>query len=63
MVMSERSFEAKDAALRAIEQAVLGYYRGDLVQRELMAEIVMTLEEAGYISANEDVRHSEQISA
>ncbi len=61
--MSEKSFAAKDAALRAIEQAVLGYYRGDLVQRELMAEIVMTLEEAGYISADAPVRHSEQISA
>ncbi len=61
--MSEKSFAAKDAALRAIEQAVLGYYRGDLVQRELMAEIVMTLEEAGYISANEPDHHSQQVSA
>ena len=49
----------KDAALLAIEQAVLGYYSGELVQREMMAEIVMTLEGVGYMPRREGLRRVE----
>jgi hypothetical protein len=39
----------KDAALRAIQDSVLRFYQGEAHQRTMLAEIVMTLEEAGYM--------------
>ena len=54
--MTEKTIASNDGALRTIEQAVLEYYQGDLSQREMIAEIVMTLEGAGYMRDAHQVR-------